>query len=166
MDYRSLGPDDLAPMHALLSLFGRAFDDADTYDSARPDDTYLATLLGNPAFIAVVAFHDGTVVGGLTAYVLPKFEQARREIYIYDLAVDESFRRRGVATGLITKVREIATDRGAWVIYVQADRDDGPAVALYTKLGTREEVLHFDIPPQSRGAADGERIDDVEHRRS
>ena len=24
---------------------------------------------------------------------------------------------------------------------------DEPAIALYQKLGTREEVLHFDIPP-------------------
>ena len=29
------------------------------------------------------------------------------------------------------------------------DRDDGPAIALYTGLGTREDVLHFDIAPSS-----------------
>jgi aminoglycoside 3-N-acetyltransferase I len=28
---------------------------------------------------------------------------------------------------------------------VQADIGDVPAIALYTKLGTREDVLHFDI---------------------
>jgi aminoglycoside 3-N-acetyltransferase I len=32
------------------------------------------------------------------------------------------------------------------VVFVQADRGDDPAIALYTKLGTREDVLHFDIP--------------------
>lgn len=45
------------------------------------------------------------MVGGLAAYVLPKFEQERSEVYIYDLAI-----------------------------------------TLYAGLGTREEVLHFDIP--------------------
>ena len=30
-------------------------------------------------------------------------------------------------------------------MFVQADLDDAPAIALYMKLGTREEVLHFDI---------------------
>ena len=30
-------------------------------------------------------------------------------------------------------------------MYVQADYGDDPAVALYTKLGTREDVMHFDI---------------------
>jgi hypothetical protein len=31
------------------------------------------------------------------------------------------------------------------VIFVQADIMDAPAIALYTKLGARAEVLHFDI---------------------
>jgi hypothetical protein len=30
-------------------------------------------------------------------------------------------------------------------MFVQADPEDDPAVALYAGLGTREEVLHFDI---------------------
>jgi hypothetical protein len=30
---------------------------------------------------------------------------------------------------------------------VQADYGDDPAVALYTKLGVREDVMHFDILP-------------------
>ncbi len=38
---------------------------------------------------------------------------------------------------------------GAYVIFIQADHGDEPAVALYTKLGAREEVLHFDISPES-----------------
>lgn len=35
----------------------------------------------------------------------------------------------------------------ARVIYVQAVQGDEPAVALYTKLGMRENVMHFDIDP-------------------
>jgi hypothetical protein len=47
---------------------------------------------------------------------------------------------------LILELRRIAAARGAYVIFVQADRGDAPAIALYTKLGTAEDVLHFDIP--------------------
>jgi aminoglycoside 3-N-acetyltransferase I len=32
------------------------------------------------------------------------------------------------------------------VIYVQADQGDEPAIRLYSSLGTREDVLHFDFP--------------------
>jgi aminoglycoside 3-N-acetyltransferase I len=42
------------------------------------------------------------------------------------------------------------------VIFVQADPGDAPAVALYSKLGAREDVLHFDIAP--RRLADAERV--------
>jgi predicted N-acetyltransferase YhbS len=80
------------------------------------------------------------------AYELDKFEQARREVYIYDLAVRAEHRRQGIATALIARLGEIAARRSAWVIYVQADYGDDPAIALYEKLGAREAVLHFDIP--------------------
>ena len=74
-----------------------------------------------------------------------KFEQERSEIYIYDLAVAAPHRRQGIATALIQELQKIAEVRGAYVIFVQADIGDEPAIALYTKLGIREDVLHFDI---------------------
>lgn len=101
--------------------------------------------------IALVAEEgDEAVAGGLVAYLLDKFEQARSEIYIYDLAVDEAHRRRGIATGLIESLRAIGAELGAWMIYVQADYGDDPAIALYAKLGMREDVMHFDLPVRGR----------------
>ena len=49
----------------------------------------------------------------------------------------------------IEALRKLASARGACVIFVQADTgiEDQPAIALYSKLGVREAVLHFDIPP-------------------
>lgn len=144
-----LTPDHLDLMDGLLSLFGTEFDDATTYGSNRPTPAYQRSLLRSDTFIALVAVDDGVVIGGLAAYVLQKFEQPRSEIYIYDLAVAETHRRRGIATALIERLREIARERGAWVIFVQADtgEEDQPAIALYDKLGEREQVLHFDIAP-------------------
>jgi aminoglycoside 3-N-acetyltransferase I len=136
---------DVASMKQLLKVFGEAFGDEATYQDAVPDEAYLASLLASPTFIALVAIHGAEVVGGLAAYELPKFERVRREIYIYDLAVAEAHRRRGLARGLILELKRIARTRGAYVIYVQADLIDAPAIALYESLGTREDVLHFDI---------------------
>jgi aminoglycoside 3-N-acetyltransferase I len=135
-------------MRDVIALFAEAFDDPDNYLPAPPSDAYLTRLLARDSFIALAAIDGTTVIGALAAYELQKFEQERSEIYIYDLAVHADHRRRGVATALIAKLQEIARNRGAWVIFVQADTDeeDEPAIALYTKLGTREHVLHFDIP--------------------
>lgn len=144
---RSLEGDDIAALRAMLALFGRAFEDPETYGGQPPDDAYLKALLARDTFVAVAAFDGPRVIGGLAGYVLPKFERARSEFYIYDLAVDETHRRRGVATALIEALKALAADRGIYVIFVQADLGDDPAIALYSKLGVREDVLHFDIAP-------------------
>lgn len=142
-----LGPGDLDAMRSMLSMFGESFGDRATYEAAPPGDRYLARLLASDTFIAIAAVDGDVVRGGLAAYVLDKFEQERREIYLYDLAVAEAWRRRGIATALIAELQRIAAATGAWVVYVQADHGDDAAVALYTKLGVREDVMHFDIPP-------------------
>lgn len=142
----TLAATDVAMMRGMLRMFGTAFEDVPTYTDRQPDDAYLSGLLARPDFIAIAALQETEVIGGLAAYVLQKFEQPRSEIYIYDLAVDEAFRRRGVATALIREVQRVAVQKGAYVVFVQADYEDAPAVALYTKLGIREDVLHFDLP--------------------
>ena len=144
-----LAPDDVGTFALLNTLFGEAFEDMDTYTGQRPDAEYLRGLLADDGVFALVAIEGDAagdaVIGGLVAYTLRKFEQRRSEVYIYDLAVSAAHRRRGIATALIRRLQRLAAERGAWVIFVQADHGDDPAIALYTKLGTREEVLHFDI---------------------
>ncbi|MFL6548102.1 MAG: AAC(3)-I family aminoglycoside N-acetyltransferase [Povalibacter sp.] len=141
-----LQPGDVALLRKLNALFCEAFDDPENYAEAPPTDGYLHDLLSKDHIIALVASDHDEVTGGLVAYELEKFEKARREIYIYDLAVSATHRRRGIATALIEHLRSIAAKRGAWVVYVQADYGDDPAIALYTKLGQREDVMHFDLP--------------------
>lgn len=142
---KTLRADDVDVLREMLGVFGRAFEDIDRYCGKQPDDEYLRKLLGSDTFIAIAAFSGNEVIGALAAYELRKFEQPVSEIYIYDLAVEESHRRTGVATALIEKLKRDALGRSATVIYVQADYGDEPAIALYTKLGTREDVMHFDI---------------------
>lgn len=146
-EIRVLGRGDASAMRQLLDCFAEAFDDRDSYSSSQPADRYLDELLAGECFFALVAMIDDRVIGGLAGYELRKFEQQRSELYIYDLAVLERYRRRGIATSLLQQARHVARERGAWVLYVQADVDDEPAIALYSKLGSREDVHHFDISP-------------------
>lgn len=145
-DVRRLGPGDLSLFREMNRVFGEGFEDPDAYGAAPPSDDYVRSLLARDGFVALVALDGDTPVGALAGYELPKYEQARSEFYIYDLAVLETHRRQGVATALIDAFREIAAERGGWVVFVQADHGDEPAIALYTKLGVREDVMHFDIP--------------------
>lgn len=128
-----------------MKVFGEAFQDIETYQGKPPGDEYVKGLLEQNDFICLVAMENSQVVGGLAAYELKKFESQRSEIYIYDLAVSLPHRRKGIATRLIGELKRLGKARGAWVIFVQADYGDDPAISLYEKLGAREEVLHFDI---------------------
>lgn len=147
--YTQLSANDTSLVKKLLTVFGGAFEDSATYLKNIPPESYLETILGKSHVIALVARFEDVVVGGIVAYELDKLEQARREIYIYDLAVSETHRRKGVATGLIRELQRIAKKRNAYVIYAEADEGDNAATRLYESLGTKESVYHFDIPPLS-----------------
>ena len=144
---RRLGPGDVALTESWRAMFGKAFGDESTYGGKPPSDAYMKGLLAEPTFIAIAALIGDRLIGGAAAYELRKFEQERSEIYIYDLAVDEPHRRCGVARAMIARLQDIANECGAWVMFVQADYDDEPAITLYESYGPREDVLHFDIPP-------------------
>jgi aminoglycoside 3-N-acetyltransferase I len=144
-DILELTSNDIDRFREMLAVMGTAFGEIETYTQAQPSAAYLRALLKGDQIIAVTALSAGSVIGGLVAYELRKFEQERSEIYIYDLAVDRRHRRKGVATALIGKLGKIAAARGAYVIFVQADPPDEPAIALYSKLGIREDVIHFEI---------------------
>ncbi|MFV2051336.1 GNAT family N-acetyltransferase [Aliiroseovarius sp. YM-037] len=147
LDYHihRLQPEDAEHFTAMLDLFSEAFEDPENYASARPGVSYRRDLLGRDDIFALVALSNDTVVGAAVAYELMKSEQERSEIYLYDIATAQSHRRKGVATALIGGLVKIAQAQNAYSLYVQADYEDGPAVALYTKLGQREDVLHFDL---------------------
>jgi aminoglycoside 3-N-acetyltransferase I len=147
-----LGATDIQLLRSVLEVFAGAFEDHDSYLSKPPSNEYLSRLLSSDTFVAIAAVLEGQAVGGLAGYTLQKFEQERSEFYIYDLAVKEDYRRQGIATALIRELQSAAAHRGIYVIFVQADHGDDPAVALYSKLGTREDVMHFDIVPP-HGAA-------------
>ena len=146
IEVERLGPAQIGSMREALRVFADAFDEEENFFSAPPSDSYLERLLSDDRFVLLVARLEGMIVGALSAYELVKYEQERSEFYIYDLAVAEAFRRRGVATALIEALKPIAREAGAWVIFVQADRVDDAAVALYRGLGVEEQPFHFDIP--------------------
>ena len=123
---RTLSGADLTPMREMLTMFGHAFDAPPPTPSARPTTpTCAACSTARPSWRWRRSTARG-FIGGLAGYVLPKFEQARSELYIYDLAVDAAHRRRGVATALISEVQRLAAARGVYVIFVQADHATSP----------------------------------------
>jgi aminoglycoside 3-N-acetyltransferase I len=87
-----LTSSDIGHLRALNALFGRAFEEPKAYGSQPPSDAYMGRLLAKEHVIALAAFMEEAIVGGLVAYELDKLESERREYYIYDLAVEDGHR--------------------------------------------------------------------------
>lgn len=131
---RRLGAGDFRLARTTLNVMARVFE-ADAVDDR---DSHLADLLRSPHFWAFTATIESRVVGGLTAYSLPMARNRARELFIYDLAVDAAYRRRGVATRLMTAARRSANIEGIDVIFLVAENDDAHALAFYRALGMNE----------------------------
>lgn len=134
-----LTEQDVPKLQKLNELFGEVFEDADNYRSHPPRSEYLADFLAQRQNIVLVAEHDGQIVGGLVAYCLTKFEQERKEVYLYDLAVSADHQRQGVGKMLMNELRATAKSLGAYIVFVQADEGD-EAVAFYESLQPVENL--------------------------
>ncbi len=69
-----LAARDVLLLRGMLAMFGDAFHEQPTYTGKPPGEDYLRGLLEGEKFIALAALQGETVIGGLAAYVLAKFE--------------------------------------------------------------------------------------------
>lgn len=149
-EIRFVDAGDITIARDLLALFASVFDEPETYSASPPTDDYLVQQLSSGAFIMVVALVDSTVVGGFGGYVLTKFEQERSEVFIYDLAVVSEFRRRGIATALIEKAKELARQRGAHLVWIQSESDDLPSSRTYQQYVDPLKANHYEFSPETK----------------
>ncbi len=68
--YKQLSSADVTFLKELLRVFGEAFGETHTYQSAVPGDDYLQSLLSKQHFIVLVAMYTSEIIGGLAAYEL------------------------------------------------------------------------------------------------
>jgi GNAT superfamily N-acetyltransferase len=64
------------------------------------------------------------------------------------MATDPAMRRRGVARAVLGALASWSRDRGASGLFLQVERDNTPAHALYASMGfTRSHGYHFRTAP-------------------
>ena len=59
------------------------------------------------------------------------------EMFLYELAVDEPFRRRGIGRALVERLAALARDAGCYGMWVITDDDNEAARATYEGTGGR-----------------------------
>ena len=141
IEYKKLETEDLSRLTQLIKVYEEVFE---MEDFTLPAAQYLQSLLEKETVIFYVAMIDKKVVGGLTAHVLPSTYFPSSEVYIYDLAVETEFQRKGIGRQLINSLKEYCASLGLKEVFVQADLEDQHALDFYRATGgIAESVVHF-----------------------
>ena len=106
-----------------------------------PADNYLEKLLLSSSFHQYLALDDDKVIGGLTAYELPMFSKQESEMFLYEIGVEASYRKLGVATNLINALKKTCSEKAIHIIFVGTEADNTPAQKLYEASGAIEEDI-------------------------
>lgn len=141
-DVRRLGPNEREVARRTFALMAQVFGE----ERASVSDEYLDRLLARPDFWVLSATVDERVVGGLTAHTLTMTAFEGAEVFLYDIAVDPDYQRRGFGRRLVEMLRREAGKLGIDTVFVSADDEDRHALDFYRALGgtpTRVTVFEF-----------------------
>ena len=126
MEIRALGPGDDAAVVAAQHLFD---------GPARADAT--ARFLAEPGAHLLVAYEEGELAGFVSGVEVTHPDKGT-EMFLYELAVDEAFRRRGYGRALIEALAALARGRGCVGMFVFVDDDNEAGRAAYRSAGGTE----------------------------
>jgi ribosomal protein S18 acetylase RimI-like enzyme len=92
-------------------------------------------LLADPRTLMLVAFDGESPVGFVLAHELPRRHGDRAKLFVYEVDVAETHRRRGIGKALLGRLAELARERGIRAGFVLSDDDSVAANALYRTAG-------------------------------
>jgi ribosomal protein S18 acetylase RimI-like enzyme len=128
MQIRALGPGDDERVVAASHLFDGPADPAAT-----------ARFLGEEGHHLLVAYEGEQPIGFVSGVEVTHPDKGT-EMFLYELGVDEAFRRRGVGRGLVDRLADVARQRGCYGMWVVTDDDNVAARATYEGSGGSPEA--------------------------
>jgi ribosomal protein S18 acetylase RimI-like enzyme len=136
VDIRLLTSADLAVLVAATDLFDRPV-----------DPEHAQRLLETTDHVVLLAMAGDDPVGFVTGVEILHPDKGP-EMFLNELAVAESHRRRGIGIALVTALRDLARARDCRAMWVLTDHDNAAAVATYEKAGPTPGTTHvmFDWP--------------------
>ena len=93
------------------------------------NENTLLDSFGQDSFVFIKAEDNGNLIGyGSVQIVLD-------EGNINNIAVDENFRHKGVASGILNNIIARCKDKNVTVMFLEVNEHNVGAIALYTKFG-------------------------------
>ncbi|MER5944971.1 GNAT family N-acetyltransferase [Streptomyces sp. NPDC001904] len=117
---------------------------------APPREEQAAEFLAAPGHHLYLAHADGDPAGFVSG-VETVHPDKGREMFLYELAVAEPYRRRGIARALVRTLADLAAGLGCYGMWVGVDLDNDAALATYRSAGGAQEepcqVVVWDFTP-------------------
>jgi ribosomal protein S18 acetylase RimI-like enzyme len=127
VDLRVLGPDD----DQLVLPAAHLFDGPARADATR-------RFLAEPGHHLVIAYDEGRAVGFVSGAEVTHPDNGT-EMFLYELAVDEGWRRRGIGRALVAELERLARAAGCYGMWVVTDEGNVAARRTYEGRGARPE---------------------------
>jgi ribosomal protein S18 acetylase RimI-like enzyme len=145
MNVRALGPGDDGAVAAAQHLFDGPSDQAATARFLADSDHHL-----------LVAYDaDGRPVGFVSGVEMAHPDKGT-EMFLYELAVAEPARRRGVGCALVEALATRARERGCYGMFVFTDDNNAAARATYRRVGGREASWQLMLEWECRAFSGGD----------
>jgi aminoglycoside 3-N-acetyltransferase I len=104
----------------------------------RVDPAYMRAFLADDRHYVIVADVEAEPAAYLFAYRLSRFDGRPPVMFIYEVAVAERYRRRGIGRALLQEITRLATTVSCSKMFVATNRGNEAAMALYRAAGGRE----------------------------
>jgi ribosomal protein S18 acetylase RimI-like enzyme len=128
VEIRVLRPGD----EGLVAAASHLFD-----GPARPDAS--ARFLAEDGHHLLIAYDEARAVGFVSGVEVTHPDKGT-EMFLYELAVDGPFRRRGIGRALVERLAATAREAGCYGMWVITDEDNEAARATYEGTGGEPET--------------------------
>ncbi|WP_289501006.1 GNAT family N-acetyltransferase [Gloeocapsopsis sp. IPPAS B-1203] len=99
---------------------------------------YLKQALADKNCYFILCVVDSTPIGYLSAFRFPAVESTSFQVYLYDIVVDEKFRRKGIGTRMIEELKRCCIEDQISRIWVGTSLDNEAAKRTFEITGARK----------------------------
>jgi ribosomal protein S18 acetylase RimI-like enzyme len=111
----------------------RVMEAAHLFDSP-PVPGAIERFLADPNHHLLIAYSAGAPLGFVSGVEVTHPDKGT-EMFLYELAVDQHHRHRGIGTALVNALAELARSRDCYGMWVLTDDENAAAAATYAKAG-------------------------------
>lgn len=95
-------------------------------------------FLGDPRHHLAVAIENNVVIGFASGVHYLHPDKSHPEFWINEVGVAPTYHNRGIGKALMHAILEVARDAGCTEAWVLTERDNTPAMRLYSSIGGEE----------------------------